>query len=152
MSSAHTRASKIIYDLVQVHRERIEDYRQALIASGPDLKDILGDMIRQSSQYQQELTDSVSGPEPDSNPVNQKNKKKGNVYSTWVRTKVPIGGDNIKSILESCKAEMEAVQYAYIAALSISESVEAVIQRLIETQFYGIKSTMDSIEQYHDAL
>jgi hypothetical protein len=152
MSPAHTRASKIIYDLVQVHRERIEDYQQALFTSGPDLKAIFGDIIRQSSQYQQELTDSASGLEPDGDPVNQKNKKKGNVYSTWVRTKVPIGGDSHKSVLESCKAEMEAVQYAYIAALSISESVEAVIQRLIETQFYGIKSTLDSVEQYHDAL
>jgi uncharacterized protein (TIGR02284 family) len=150
MSPAHTRATKIIYDLVQVHRERIEDYRQTHFSEEPDLKAIFGDIIRQSTLYQQELTDCIS--RSDADPANPKNKRKGNVYNTWMKTKAAISGDNHKSILESCKAELEAVQYAYIAALSIADSIQSVIRRLIETQFYGIKSILDSIEQYHDAL
>jgi uncharacterized protein (TIGR02284 family) len=155
MSPAQARACKIICDLVQIHRQRIEHYQDALTTSArscPDVKAMFADIIRQSSQYQQELTDCLSQLNEGLEKSPVKNNRKGNVYSTWTKTKTAISGGDHKSILESCQAEGEAVLYAYIAALSISESVQAGIRRLIEAQFYGIRSTLDSIEEYHDAL
>jgi uncharacterized protein (TIGR02284 family) len=153
MSPGYTTSVKIVFDLVQLHIDRVATYGQAihdLAQSSPDLKNIFGGIVRQAALYEEELTDGIS--QFDGNPADHLHKRRGNVYSSWARVKSPIGGKDHKSVLDSCKTELESVQHAYITALSMAEPMEPMIRRLIESQLYGIKSIQDSIEQYHDAL
>jgi hypothetical protein len=149
--AGHTTAVRIIHDLIQIHFDRSENYRRALFHFGhsaPDLKVIFGEAIRQSIQYQQELLNGISA--FDGSP--QHHKRRGNVYNTWARGKTEIGGEDHKIILESCKVEMVAVRLAYQAALAIAGLVEPTLRRLLESQLYGIRSMLDSLEQYENAL
>jgi len=145
---------EIIKELIQVQGDRITLYYNALATvlrpDRKDLKSIFGEMIRQSMHFQQELKDSISGFNGKMN--GQEKEYKGAIYEVWESAKVDIRGDNSKSILEACEEECEAVQQAYQAALSFSDPIDPVIQRLLQTQQITLKNIQDQIREYHDAL
>jgi uncharacterized protein (TIGR02284 family) len=151
MTGQHT-LIETIKELIQLHRDRIALYQQALATllrpDRKDLKAIFGEMIRASILYQQELRDSIAG----LNGHGQEKEYKGAIYEVWESAKVDIEGDNSKSILEACEEECEAVQQAYEAALSFTNHMDDAIGQVLKMQQLTLKSIQDQIREYHDAL
>src|SRR4051794_23438832 len=114
MPTGHIPTIKIVYDLIEVLNQRTENYRRLLLTSmksKPELRSVFEEIIRQSTQYQQELRDSIS--RFDGETSLYENKRKGNVYQTWARSGFALTGDDQKSLLKSCQQELGALLKAY---------------------------------------
>jgi uncharacterized protein (TIGR02284 family) len=143
-----------VRELIQLHEDRVNLYHQALLAvthaEHMELKAILGELIRESLECQQELKDSLARlggriQEPEEG-------HKAAVYRVWETEKGPISGESPKAILESCERESEAMRRAYEAVLSAGDTMNTVLSRRLHLQVIRFRRIEDRIREYHKAL
>src|SRR5437868_253671 len=127
---------EIIKELIQLHQDRVVLYHEALLAMQHpdrlDLKLIIGEIIQESIEFQQELANGIARLNGRTN--GEEKEHKGVIYRIWERAKPPIRGINSKSILETCRQESEAVRQAYQAVLSVPDLVDDILRLRLKMQ------------------
>ena len=128
------------------HRALVELAHSRLL----DLKNIFGQIIRESHRFQQELKVDLARLADSSNDGEKAHK--GAIYRTWETRKIPLEGDSSKAILEICEQESEALGHAYETALSAAPSLDNFLKRRLNRHILMIRDSETSIRAYHDAL
>jgi uncharacterized protein (TIGR02284 family) len=145
---------EIIKELIQLHKDRVVLYHQAVLAmqhpDRVDLKMIIGEIIQESIEFQQELANGIARLNGRTNGEDKEHK--GAIYRIWEKAKPSIGGTNSKSILETCRQESEAVRQAYQAVLSTPYLIDDVLRLRLKMQMVVLTDIEDKIRGYHDAL
>ena len=136
-------SSEIVSDLVRIHEDRIEEYRQLLHESGNialDIKTIFERIIEESLKYSQQLKEKIqssagSGP--------------GTIYNLWLKEKAPVADAGKKMILATCAADELITNNTYSVALSMV--TDEKIRQLLEEHQQGLKNLHAHIRQYYHA-
>jgi hypothetical protein len=145
--AGHRETINAVYDLIRIQNARLEEYRKILYTYSlveVDLKYILGEIIRQGDQNQQELTDRIAQLDGHKVP-----REAGAVYNLWADNKPAFGNNSHRSVLEYFKAELKTLQDSYVVAQSQSE---ASIRKVVAAQTEDLIRLEDSIRQYYNAL
>jgi len=127
----------LLNDLVRINNDRIEGYQKAsenLKGDNNNLRDLFGSLQTESEQNNQQLTGEIKhlGGSPDTGTTTG-----GKVYRTWMDVKATFGGNDPKSILESCERGEDAAKKAYQTVLEsgdLSDNITAVIANQQERQ------------------
>lgn len=138
---------EVVNDLIQINNDRIEGYTKAAKqADDADLQLLFINMASQSKNLIKELKPFVQkeGEEPaDGTTVS------GKLYRTWMDVKATFGGDDRKSILESCEFGEDAAQKAYTLALD-EENISADVRQLIEKQKSELYQSHNRVKTLRD--
>jgi uncharacterized protein (TIGR02284 family) len=146
----HEAITEILNDLVKINNDRIEGYQKAINESKDldiDLKAIFEAMIRDSSQYKDELTKKIMHHGGD---VEDDTTSAGKIYRAWMDIKATITDSDRHSILASCEYGEDAAQHAYEAALSADSLLDADCRQLIAAQQTSLKKSHDVIKTERD--
>ncbi|MCW3123591.1 MAG: family four-helix-bundle protein [Flavipsychrobacter sp.] len=146
----HEAITDILNDLLKINNDRIEGYEKAISESKGldiDLKAIFEGMIRESSQYKDELTQKIHlhGGE-----VEDDTTSAGKIYRAWMDIKAAMTDSDRHSILASCEFGEDAAQRAYEAALSADSLLDADCRKLIKEQQAALKKSHDVIKKQRD--
>jgi hypothetical protein len=135
-------SSEIVSDLVRIHEDRIDEYRQILRDSNnielgikTIFERIIEESIRYSRQLKEEIHPEISGP--------------GKIYKLWLSEKVPVADANKKTVLATCAADELIINNTYSMALSMV--AEENIRALLEEHQQGLKKLHAHIRQYYHA-
>ena len=135
-------ASEIVSDLVRIHQDRIDEYRQILRDSneiGLDIKTIFKRIIEESMMYSQQLKEKIL---PETNDP-------GKIYNLWLSEKAPVGDANKKLILAACAADELITNNTYSLAISMVNDEKT--RKLLEEHQRGMKNLYAHIRQYYHA-
>lgn len=144
-------SNDILNDLVNINNDRITGYQRAINESKDldiDLKAIFEQMIQQSTQYKNELTELI---EKNEGVVEDDTTSAGKIYHAWMDIKATITDSSRHSILESCEFGEDAAQRAYDAALAADSALEPAARILLENEQAALKKSHDLIKKQRDA-
>jgi uncharacterized protein (TIGR02284 family) len=141
--------AEIVNDLVEINNDRIVGYQRALgevKAGDEDLKVLFLDMVNQSQQYKQELSNIVRqlGDEPE-----QGTRMEGKIYRAWMDIKATFSGNSRKSVLDNCEFGEDAALRAYKTALT-DEHLPPAIMQILNKQQQALLSSHNKIKQLRD--
>jgi len=135
-------SSEIVSDLVRIHQDRIDEYRQILHESSSielDIKTIFERIIEESTRYSQQLQEKIH---PGSG-------EPGKIYKLWLSEKTPVADAGKKIILATCAADELVTNNTY--SMAISMITDEKIRRLLEDHQQGLKNLHAHIRQYYHA-
>jgi len=147
----HEAINEILNDLVKINNDRIVGYERAITEAKDldiDLKAIFEAMIRQSSEYKEELAGKIK---QDNGIVEDGTTASGKIYHAWMEIKHTFTDSDRHSILSSCEFTEDAAQRAYEAALSADTLTDAEIKQLIADEQVGLKKSHDLIKNQRNA-
>lgn len=106
-------------DLIRINKDRITGYRQRMAtAPDDDVEELLSDLIYQSYQHIEELTDNVY--ELGGNPA-RINGLPGKFYHSWTDLKAFIFRETRKKMLEYCEFCEDVIKAIYQKAFNAQE-------------------------------
>ena len=106
-------------DLIRINKDRITGYRQRMAtAPDDDVEELLSDLIYQSYQHIEELTDNVY--ELGGNPA-RSNGLPGKFYHSWTDLKAFIFRETRKKMLEYCEFCEDVIKAIYQKAFNAQE-------------------------------
>ena len=106
-------------DLIRINKDRITGYRQRMAtAPDDDVEELLSDLIYQSYQHIEELTDNVY--ELGGNPA-RINGLPGKFYHSWTDLKAFIFRETRKKMLEYCEFCEDVIKAIYQNAFNAKE-------------------------------
>ena len=135
--------NEVVYDLVHIHEDRINDYTQVLLhlkSAGLDIKSLFERILEESIEFVRQLKEKIR----------VANTGEGKIYKTWASRKKPIIPADQKSMAKICIDNELATFNAYSTALSLS-SLELDIKELLQTQQEGVKKLHAHIQHYYHA-
>ena len=141
----------VLNDLVKINNDRIAGYERAINEAKDldvDLKAMFEGMIRESSQYKQELTTKIRN---HGGNVESGTTASGKIYRAWMDVKATFSGSTRKAILENCEFGEDAAQRAYESAMTSDTEMDADVRQLIAEQQSALKNSHDLIKKYRDA-
>lgn len=143
--------NEVLNDLLKINNDRIAGYERAINETKDldvDLKAMFEGMIKESTEYKQELTTKIrqAGGAVESGTTNS-----GKIYRAWMDVKATFTGSDRKAILASCEFGEDAAQRAYDAALSGDVQMDASMRQMIADQQQALKMSHDLIKKYRDA-
>jgi len=147
----HETTNEILNDLVKINNDRIAVYENAIKESKDldiDLKATFEGMIRESSQYKEELSALIQKNE---GVVEDNTTSTGDIYRAWMDIKATFKESDRHSILCSCEFEEDAVQRAYDAALSSASFIAPDVRQLVSEEQAALKKSHDLIKKQCDA-
>ncbi len=107
----------VLNDLIKINNDRIEGYRKAsdnFKDNNTELLSLFNKYAADSQENKVELTYQIrrlNGTPDEGTTVS------GKIYRAWMDVKGTLGGDDAKSILESCEGGEDAAKKAYQTAL-----------------------------------
>ena len=106
-------------DLIRINKDRITGYRQRMATTpDDDVEELLSDLIYQSYQHIEELTDNVY--ELGGNPA-RINGLPGKFYHSWTDLKAFIFRETRKKMLEYCEFCEDVIKAIYQKAFNAQE-------------------------------
>ena len=142
--------TEILNDLVKINNDRIEGYQKAINESKDldiDLKAIFEGMIRESTQYKEELTEKIAH---HGGEVEDDTTSAGKIYRAWMDIKAAITDSDRHSILASCEFGEDAAQRAYEAALAPDSRLDADCREMVAAEKEALKKSHDLIKTQRD--
>ena len=143
-------AVEILNDLVEINNDRIVGYERAIEEAkdeDADLKSIFSQMVSESRQYKQELTEVIAGL---GGEIETGTTASGKIYRAWMDVKATFSGNSRKSVLENCEFGEDAAQKAYRMALS-DEDLSSTYRELVMRQQQALKLSHDKIKLLRDS-
>ncbi|MEP7377074.1 MAG: hypothetical protein ABI675_26980 [Chitinophagaceae bacterium] len=139
--TAKLTSSEIVSDLVRIHEDRIEEYRQLLHESNIalDIRAIFERIIEESTRYSQQLKEKVDIGSGHS----------GKIYQLWMAEKVSVTDAGKKVILATCAADELITNNTY--SMAISMITDEKIRKLLEDHQQGLKNLHSHIRKYYHA-
>lgn len=140
----------VLNDLIRINNDRVRGYEKAtenLKTNDPDLTSMFSNFQRESRENEQELRSAVNrlGGEPAADTTIS-----GKIYRGWMDVKEKFGGDDRKSILESCEFGEDAAQQAYKSALEEAEELSPEIKEIITRQQRSLRGAHDQVRSLRD--
>jgi uncharacterized protein (TIGR02284 family) len=139
-----------INDLVLIHNDRIEGYRNAIESldqKDADLKMLFSKMISNSRDHLSRLGSLVHkvGGE-----VEEGTTTSGKIYRSWMSIKTAFTGNERTSILESCEGGEDAALEAYDKALESDAEMSVDVRQLLMEQKSSLQTDHDQIKKLRD--
>ena len=135
-------SSEVVADLVRIHEDRIEEYRQLVHETnntGLDIKVIFERIIEESKKYSQQLKEKADG----------RSEEPGEIYRLWLAEKAPVADADKKILLAACAADELITNNTY--SMAISMVTDEKIRQLLEEHQQGLKNLHSHIRQYYHA-
>lgn len=134
-------AFEVVNDLVKIHEERIEEYRQLLHEPdiSLDVKTIFERIIEESLNFSRQLQEKIPSPAG----------SQGTIYKLWQSEKAPVADSNKKMILATCAADELVTNNTY--SIAISMITDEKIRKMLEEHQQGLKNLHAHIRQFYHA-
>jgi uncharacterized protein (TIGR02284 family) len=147
----HEAVNDLLNDLVKINNDRIAGYEWAIRESKDldiDLKALFETLIKESTQYKNELTKEITKNE---GLVEDDTSSAGKIYHAWIDIKSTFTENDRHSILASCEFAEDAVQRAYEAALTSDIKLNDEVRQLISREQKALKMAHDMIKKQRNA-
>lgn len=137
---------EVLNDLIEINNDRIAGYEKAAaLTHEEDLLRTFNSMGDQSRGFVKALDETVKSA---GGQAATGTTLRGKVYRTWMDIKSSFGGDDRKSILESCEYGEDAAKEAYKEALQ--EEFPSEIETLVKQQYDLLVQSHDKIHMLRD--
>lgn len=143
-------AVEVLNDLVQINNDRIVGYERAISEAkdgDADLKSTFQQMVAQSRQYKQELSEKVRqlGGDPDNST-----RTDGKIYRMWMDVKAMFTGSSRKTVLENCEFGEDAALRAYETAVN-TDGLTPDLKQVVSSQHQSLRNSHDTIKRMRDS-
>ncbi|MES2702472.1 MAG: PA2169 family four-helix-bundle protein [Bacteroidota bacterium] len=142
--------NEVLNDLVKINNDRIAGYERAISEAKDldiDLKALFEGMIRQSTQYKEELCKVITD---DNGMVEDDTTSAGKIYRAWMDIKSTFTDTDRLSILTACEFGEDAAKRSYEAALTANELRDEAARTIVAAQQAGLQKSHDMVKTQRD--